>query len=177
MVPRDEARVRSEGERPFRFGEPLQTLEASEGFLDVPEERGRWWGGGTDAGTDRQKGSPRRRQQGWLRAQSKERQPAGEEEEPHGEIVEEGYSLGKRPRLLIFLLIFSLSFSPPQFAISGVEDTKAEEHRRFGEARNRGQHQEQCKLGFVDVHGELAEPGLGLRSHRQQRVLRHRGKN
>lgn len=177
MVPRDEARVRSEGERPFRFGEPLQTLEASEGFLDVPEERGRWRGGGTDAGTDRQKGSPRRRQQGWLRAQSKERQPAGEEEEPHGEIVEEGYPLGKRPRLLVFLLIFSLSSSPPQFAISGVEDTKAEEHRRFGEARNRGQHQEQCKLGFVDVHGELAEPGLGLRSHRQQRVLRHRGKN
>lgn len=62
MVPRDEARVRSEGERPLRLGEPLQTLEASQGFLDVPEERGRWWGGGTDAGTDRQKGSPRRRQ-------------------------------------------------------------------------------------------------------------------
>lgn len=62
MVPRDEARVRREGERPFRVGEPLQTLEASEGLVDVPEERGRWWGGGTDARADRQKGSPGGRQ-------------------------------------------------------------------------------------------------------------------
>ena len=62
MVPRDEARVRSEGERPIRSGEPLQALEASEGIPHVLEERGRWWGGGTDAGTDRQKGSPRGRQ-------------------------------------------------------------------------------------------------------------------
>lgn len=57
--------------------------------------------------------------------------------------------------------------SPRVSRVPGVEDTKAEEHGRFGEAWNRGQHQEQRQLRFVDVHGELAEPGFGVRTHGQ----------
>lgn len=43
-------------------------------------------------------------------------------------------------------------FSHHVSRVPGVEDTKAEEHGRFGEAWNRGQHQEQRQLRFVDVH-------------------------
>lgn len=67
MVPWNETRLRGQGECTVRFGQPLQAVEASKGVLNVAEERGRRWCNCTDAGTNRQEGSSRRRQQGWFR--------------------------------------------------------------------------------------------------------------
>lgn len=95
MAPRHAARIRGEGERAVRFGQPLQTSEASESVLDVVEER-RWrTSGRPDAGAHRQEGSTCRRQPRRIRPESQERRSTRPEKEPHRKVPEEGHSLGK----------------------------------------------------------------------------------
>jgi hypothetical protein len=73
MASRHAARLRGEGERAVRFGEPLQTTETSESVLDVVEER-RWrTSSRPDAGAYRQEGSSSGRQSRRIRPESQER--------------------------------------------------------------------------------------------------------